>query len=120
MSNESENEKEDRSEWGVQRWTQHAREAWIYDNDYHPNSDEGLDFVNANLEGANLEKVFLEGASMNNANLKGANMIGAYLECVTLRDADLSGANLSNVRGGNAVKQYYYSYHIQYLQLVDG
>jgi uncharacterized protein YjbI with pentapeptide repeats len=56
---------------------------------------EGATLSSANLSKADLSLVDLAEASLGNANLIGADLSGANLYKATLREADLSGANLT-------------------------
>ena len=66
---------------GIEEWNQ-----WHEDN-----PDEDIF-----LEGANLEKLGLNGINFENVYLKGANLDGAYLEDASLGTAHLENANLSH------------------------
>ena len=60
----------------------------------------------ANLEGADLRRVYLSGADLRGANLEGANLEEANLEGANLKGADLEGANLTeaNLRETNLIE----------------
>jgi hypothetical protein len=58
-------------------------------------------FINANLEGVNMEDASLNDINLSGANLKNANLSGASLE-----DSNLSGANLSNANLQGALIWY--------------
>ena len=62
-----------------------------------------VDFIVAQLEGANLSGAQLEGANLVGAHLEGANLVGAYLEGSNLSGAQLVRANLSgaHLKGAN-------------------
>jgi len=53
-----------------------------------------LNLTAADLRGANLHGVFLNGADLTEAYLYGVNLRNAYLS-----DADLTGAKLTDVKG---------------------
>ena len=78
---ETQKEKEDRSKWTVQQWTDYAKAG-------------NKDLKGANLEGANLDGVDLNSADLRDANLRGADLEGATLDSADLRGADLREAYL--------------------------
>ncbi len=59
-------------------------------------------FVNANLQGADLEGCDLQNANLKGANLTDANLQDADLGDVNLQGADLSNTNLQGAKLGNA------------------
>jgi len=53
-----------------------------------------LDLSDEDLQGANLQSVYLKGANLIDADLRGANLQGAQLKNLALMGAKLQGANL--------------------------
>ena len=54
-----------------------------------------IDFLFANLDGADLQVATLEGAVFRGASLRGADLDGAHLEAANFTAADMRGASLS-------------------------
>jgi hypothetical protein len=57
--------------------------------------EKGVCLTNVDLRGANLQKLYLVGASLKEADLGLANLRGANLHGATLTCVDLTGANLA-------------------------
>jgi uncharacterized protein YjbI with pentapeptide repeats len=60
---------------------------------------QGANLRQAFLLTANLQKTILWGANLQEAVLEKANLMGAYLQDANLEMANLKGANLSKVKG---------------------
>jgi DNA-directed RNA polymerase subunit RPC12/RpoP len=75
--------------------------GWLTDG-----SLKGEFFVKADLEGADLRDINLQGGSLRHANLHKADLSGAALQGVNLFEADLSGANLTRANLRRAEPRY--------------
>jgi len=68
--------------------------AHLYGANLRGANIEGANLQRANLGGANLQGAGLQGANLQRAYLHGANLQGAYLHGANLERANLEGANL--------------------------
>jgi hypothetical protein len=69
----------------------------------------GADLRNAELNGSNLQHVYLAGADLGGADLRGANLDGAVITNADLRSADFSKSRLENVNltGSDLTDSYF-------------
>lgn len=63
---------------------------------------EGVEEVERDLRGINLDEMDLSGANLESADLRGANLVGVKLVGADLREASLSGAYLWNADLGGS------------------
>jgi pentapeptide repeat protein len=69
----------------------------------------GANLRNAELNGSNLQHVYLAGADLGGADLRGANLDGAVITNADLRSADFSKSKLENVNltGSDLTDSYF-------------